>query len=78
MGKNEKITRRDALKRMSKVAVAVAVASVIPGVSALADPPKYINYDNYQNYGNYNDYTNYDDYVNYHNYGNYSDYKDCH
>ena len=77
MEKNEKISRRDALKRMSKTAMAVAVASVLPSVSAFADPPKYANYDNYKNYGNYYNYKNYDDYSNYHNYGNYSNYSDC-
>lgn len=84
MKPNEKISRRDALKRMSKVAMAVAVASMLPNVNALSatlnynNYNDYSNYDNYTNYGDYNNYKNYQNYTNYHNYQNYSDYNDCH
>jgi len=77
MENKEKISRRDALKRMSKTAITVAITSMFPSVNALADT-KYTNYDNYSNYGNYSDYTNYNNYQNYCNYQNYSDYNDCH
>lgn len=86
METKEKISRRNALKRMSKAALAFAAVSVFPGMSALANNPiaysnsteKYQNYDNYKNYGDYNNYTNYENYSNYHNYSNYGDYVDCH
>lgn len=82
MDNKENISRRDALKRMSKTAIVVAVASLFPSINTLANEPitydKYTNYDNYQNYGNYSNYYNYDNYSNYHNYTNYRDYNDCH
>lgn len=84
MDKKENISRRDALKRMSKAALAVAVASMFPSANALANEPNlyfnlnYQNYDNYKNYGDYSNYTNYDNYQNYDNYSNYRDYTDCH
>lgn len=82
MEKNENISRRDALKRMSKTAIAVAVVSMFPSVKALANDSvlydKYINYDNYKNYADYTNYKNYDNYTNYDNYSNYRDYTDCH
>jgi hypothetical protein len=82
MENKENISRRDALKRMSKTALIVAVASLFPSANALANDSitydKYYNYDNYSNYGNYTDYTNYDNYQNYDNYSNYRDYTDCH
>lgn len=77
MKTNEKISRRDALKRMSKAAMSVAIVSMLPNVNVMASST-YRNYDNYSNYGNYSDYTNYDNYTNYHNYNNYNDYVDCH
>lgn len=86
MENKENISRRDALKRMSKAALAVAVVSMFPSVNAQANDAiaysdstdKYSNYNNYKNYGNYSDYKNYDDYSNYHNYSNYGNYVDCH
>lgn len=80
MKQNETISRRDALKRMSKTAVAVAVAAVLPSAKAVASSltPTYVdrcynnyyNYDNYTNYKDYYNYGNYRDYDNYHNYQN--------
>ena len=76
MEKNEKISRRDALKRMSKAAVAVAVASVLPNMEAFSQKYlnrcylDYTNYDNYTNHKDYYNYGNYRDYDNYHNYQN--------
>lgn len=82
MEKKENISRRDALKRMSKAALAVAVVSIFPNVSAQANDTiaytNYANYDDYKNYGNYNDYKNYSNYENYDNYKNYNDYYNCH
>ena len=79
MEKKENISRRDALKRMSKTALAVAVVSMFPRVNALANNSNvYYNYDNYSNYGNYSDYGNYSNYQNYDNYKNYNDYTNCH
>ena len=80
MKNKENISRRDALKRMSKTAIAVAVASMFPSVSAMAGDAytNYSNHDNYKNYGNYFNYSNYDNYLNYDNYQNYRDYNDCH
>ena len=82
MENKENISRRDALKRMSKAALVVAVASMFPSANTLANDTiaydKYSNYDNYGNYGNHNDYSNYDNYSNYHNYTNYREYTDCH
>lgn len=82
MEQKEKISRRDALKRMSKAALTVAVASMFTSVNALANDSityeKYSNYDNYTNYGDYNNYKNYQDYKNYDDYGNYNNYFNCH
>ena len=81
MEKNEKISRRDALKRMSKAAMAVAVVSILPGVDALAANyvdrcySDYKNYDNYSNHKDYSNYGNYRDYTNYRDYSNYNDYQ---
>ena len=86
MENKENISRRDALKRMSKAAMAVAFASMLPSVKALAIPnnqhsdAKYSDYGNYNNYGdysNYRNYYNYNDYSNYNNYENYQNYRDC-
>lgn len=78
MEKEEKnISRRDALKRMSKAAVAVAVASLLPNVSAFAlnyVDRCYLNYTNYDNYTNHKDYSNYG---NYRDYSNYNDYQNA-
>ena len=71
MENKENISRRDALKRMSKTALAFAAVSVFPSMNALANNPiaysdsteKYSNYDNYKNY---DDYKNYNDYFNCH------------
>lgn len=88
MEKKENISRREALKRMSKTALALAAVSMFPCVNALAneqnvhtgytDSNNYSNYNDYKNYGNYNDYKNYSDYSNYDNYNNYNDYYNCH
>ncbi|MBR4535694.1 MAG: hypothetical protein IKO62_03450 [Bacteroidales bacterium] len=85
MENKENISRRDALKRMSKTAIVVAFASVFSNVDVLANDPSsywnhndYKNYNNYKNYGNYSDYYNYNNYSNYENYTNYRDYTDCH
>jgi len=81
-GATKNISRRDALKRMSKTAIAVAVASVFPGVNALANSvPDYVdrcynNYTNYNNYINHNDYSNYSNYRDYDNYRDYQNYDD--
>ena len=81
MEKNENISRRDALKRMSKTAMAVAAVAMFPNMDALANEMKaqmnpnseycdssYRDVTNYRNYSNYNDYSNYRDYKNYNNY----------
>lgn len=84
MENKENISRRDALKRMSKAALAVAVVSIFPNVNAQANDTiaytdsKYENYDNYKNYGDYNNYKNYSNYKNYDDYKNYNDYFNCH
>ena len=86
MENKENISRRDALKRMSKTALAFAAVSVFPSMNALANNPiaysdsteKYSNYDNYKNYGDYNNYKNYSNYKNYDDYKNYNDYFNCH
>lgn len=83
MKTNEKISRRDALKRMSKAAMSVAIVSMLPNVNVMASSTysnynDYSNYDDYKNYGDYSNYKNYENYTNYHNYNNYSDYNDCH
>ena len=81
--KEKKISRRDALKRMSKAAMAVTVASMIPGMEAFADKyvdrcyADYKNYDNYTNHKDYSNYGNYRDYSNYRNYSNYDDYQNA-
>ena len=82
MKTNEKISRRDALKRMSKAAMSVAIVSMLPNVNVMASSAyinynNYKNYNNYGNYSNYKNYKNYENYENYHNYKNYSDYNDC-
>lgn len=79
------ISRRDALKRMAKTAMVVAVASMFPDKNALADSTNlsytdnryvdrcysdYYNYDNYSNHKDYYNYGNYRDYTNYHDYSN--------
>ena len=87
MENKENISRRDALKRMSKAALAVAVVSFFPSVNAQANDTigytnstyeKYANYDDYKNYGDYNNYKNYSNYSNYDDYKNYNDYFNCH
>ncbi len=79
MEKNENISRRDALKRMSKTAISLAAVVMLPNMNALASNTKdsfdYIDRC-YDNYGNYNNYSNHNDYYNYDNYKNYVDYKD--
>lgn len=82
MENKENISRRDALKRMSKAAMAMAVVSLFPSLNALANEEysnynDYKNYDNYNNYGNYFDYKNYQDYKNYDDYKNYQNYQNC-
>lgn len=86
MKQQENISRRDALKRMAKTAMAVAVASMFPSEDALANNAdlniqytdyKYVDrcysdYYNYHNYQNYRDYQNYGDYKDYSNYHDYS------
>ena len=76
MKQQENISRRDALKRMSKVAMAVAAATMLPNVTAIANSTNHSG--QYSNYVDrcYNDYSNHNDYSNYKNYGNYSDYRD--
>lgn len=83
MKNKENISRREALKRMSKTAVAVAVAAVLPPVQSLAANMTgeyvdrcYNNYTNYDNYSNHRDYHNYGDYKDYSNYRDYSNYND--
>lgn len=90
MKQQENISRRDALKRMAKTAMVVAVASMFPSETAIASNTNlgyqnyvdrcyndYSNYDNYQNHKDYYNYGNYRDYKNYSNYENYSDYKNA-
>ena len=89
MGNKKIISRRDALKRMSKAAIAVATVTMFPSVTALANSTdsgsQYVNsyvdkcysdYSNYHNYTNYNDYSNYGNYRNYSNYRDYYNYRD--
>jgi len=81
MDKKENVTRRDALKRMSKTAIAVAAVAMFPHGDAFANNSKLsqiIDYTDrcYDNYGNYDNYSNHNDYSNYDNYKNYTDYKD--
>lgn len=77
MKKNESISRRAALKRMSKTTIVLASVAMLPNMNALANDKKanlsytdrcYDNYGNYDNYSNHNDYRNYDNYRNYTNY----------
>lgn len=77
MKKEEKQSRRDALKRMSNSVMAIAVASMLPNMNAMANntnpdtvycDASYRDISNYRNYYNYNDYSNYRDYKNYNNY----------
>lgn len=82
MKKEEKnISRRDALKRMSKVAVAVTVTAMLPNMDAFAYTDRcyadYTNYDNYTNHKDYSNYGNYRDYSNYRNYSNYNNYQNA-
>ena len=85
MEQKENISRRDALKRMAKTAMVVAVASIFPSENALANNTNmgysdnayvdrcynnYTNYDNYSNHKDYYNYGNYRDYNNYHDYSN--------
>ena len=92
MKQQENISRRDALKRMAKTAMVVAVASMFHSENAIASNTNlgyqnttyvdrcyndYSNYDNYQNHKDYYNYGNYRDYKNYSNYENYSDYKNA-
>lgn len=83
MEQQDNISRRDALKRMSKAAIAVAAVSIFPSVNALANSSTlnyvdkcYSDYSNYHNYQNYNDYSNYGNYRNYQNYSDYTNYND--
>jgi hypothetical protein len=71
------ISRRDALKRMAKIALGVGAAGAIPSVLA-ACYDDYYDYDDYYGYGYddyyyYSDYYNYDDYYDYYYYYNYYD-----
>jgi hypothetical protein len=86
MEKQENISRRDALKRMAKTAMVVAVASMFPGENALANNTdsnsqyynsSYSNYVDkcYNDYSNYHNYSNHADYYNYSNYRDYSNYR---
>lgn len=76
----KKISRRDALKRMSKATIAVTVASMFPSLNALANNTTkykyvdrcYADYTNYDNYSNHHDYSNYGNYRDYSNYNDYS------
>ena len=68
--KNETISRREALKRMSKAIVVVASATVLPNVGAIASDTNRKYYANYYNYSNYSNYYNYSNYSNYYNYVN--------
>ena len=80
MDKKENISRRDALKRMSKTAMAVAAVAMFPNMDVLANNTKGSHFDYtdrcYDNYGNYDNYSNHNDYSNYDNYKNYVNYKD--
>lgn len=77
MEKKENISRRGALKRMSKAAMAVAATTMFPSVNALANNKEiHVDYNDgsgYCEYSNYNAYGNYDNYTNYGNYQNYND-----
>lgn len=87
MEKQENISRRDALKRMSKTAIALAVVSMLPSVNSLANSQDsaagqyvdrcYNDYTNYHNYSNHNDYYNYGNYRDYKNYNDYQNYNDA-
>ena len=83
MKKKKTFSRRDALKRMSKTALAIASVTMLPKIDALASDGRfstdYTNacYYNYSNYDNYQNYENYYNYENYHNYSNYSNYYNC-
>lgn len=82
MEKNDRISRREALKKMSKTALALASVTMLPNMEVLAnnrttDQKKgYTDYTDrcYDDYNNYNNYYNYHDYNNYDNYKNYQDY----
>lgn len=81
MEKKENISRRDALKRMSKTAMTVAAVAMLPSVNALAHRrrPNSQYCDKYGDagYSNHRDYKNYDNYKDYDNYQNYKDYQNC-
>ena len=92
MEQQENISRRDALKRMAKTAMVVAVASMLPSENLLASNTNsgseyynysnyvdkcYNDYTNYHNYSNHADYYNYSNYRDYSNYHNYSNYNDA-
>jgi hypothetical protein len=73
-GEKGPISRRDALKRMAKIALGIGAASVIPTVLASCYDDYYDYYDYYSySYDDYyySDYYNYDDYYDY--YYNYYD-----
>ena len=81
MENKENISRRDALKRMSKAALAVAVVSIFPSVNAQANESnsnsQYYCDSSYKDVTNYRNYYNYDNYKNYNDYKNYNNYQDC-
>jgi len=65
----DSISRRDALKRMAKIAIGVGAAAVLP--AALSNCEYHDYYDYYDYYGNYySNYYYYSDYYYYY-YGNY-------
>ena len=88
MEQQENISRRDALKRMAKTAMVVAIASMLPNENVIANNSDsscqntdyvdrcYNDYSNYHNYSNHNDYYNYGNYRDYNNYNDYSNYRD--
>jgi hypothetical protein len=71
-GTESTISRRDALKRMAKIALGIGAAGAIPSVLAACYDDYYDYYDYYSYYYDdsyYSDYYNYDDYYDY--YSNY-------
>ena len=86
MNEKNKITRRDALKRIGKIAAAASLASVVP-IDIFAGESKaeertpvvaynsfYSSYNSYRSYRSYSSYNSYNSYRSYYSYNSYYSY----
>ncbi len=73
-GKRDPISRRDALKRMAKIALGLGAAGILPAALSRCSYEDYDDYYDYYDYysNSYSDYHYYDDYYDYYDY--YSNY----